>query len=127
MGPLVRHFLRQAEPQRSIALSAGLIERLLLYPWPMNIRELRSLAQRLALCDEGSGPLGKAVLPPEIRERAVAPERSSPNAAPGRDQLEALLTRYQGSVAKVASHLGKDRRQVYRWLKKWELSADDFR
>ena len=59
--------------------------------------------------------------------KPLPPRSTSATGTPDREQLEALLARYQSSVAKVASHFGKDRRQVYRWLKKWDLSADDFR
>jgi transcriptional regulator of acetoin/glycerol metabolism len=41
-------------------------------------------------------------------------------APPGRAELEAALAS-QGSVSALARHYGRDRRQIYRWLKGFGL------
>jgi transposase-like protein len=35
---------------------------------------------------------------------------------PGREDLQNLVEVYGGRIVDVATHLGVDRRQVYRWL-----------
>jgi hypothetical protein len=47
--------------------------------------------------------------------------------APSRDELAAQLRDHAGSVVKLASAYGKDRRQIYRWLAAREIDPRDFR
>jgi DNA-binding NtrC family response regulator len=58
---------------------------------------------------------------------AAAPGADDEAAAPSKDELVALLRQARGSVSDVARALGKDRRQIYRWLKRHGLDPDDFR
>jgi transcriptional regulator with GAF, ATPase, and Fis domain len=41
--------------------------------------------------------------------------------------LRELLARHQGNVAAVARVLGRDRVQVHRWMRRYNLKADTFR
>jgi two-component system, NtrC family, response regulator AtoC len=66
--PLIRHFLRVYSPQgeEALRISAEALELLQRYPWPGNIRELRSVIQRgQILCR--SHEIGSADLPDVIR------------------------------------------------------------
>jgi transcriptional regulator of acetoin/glycerol metabolism len=48
-------------------------------------------------------------------------------ATPTREELVSLLTQYSGRIADVARHSGRQRTQVYRWLRRFDLDATDFR
>jgi hypothetical protein len=87
--------------------------------------------------------LGLAHLPPAITARlgarlehatvtATAGElplalTAPPSLTPTRDELIAALTRYGGSVARVAEHFAKDRQQVYRWARRYGIELASFR
>jgi DNA-binding NtrC family response regulator len=120
-------WLKRAAPQRSFTLDAELVERLLLHGWPMNVRELRNIAQRLSLCEHNT--LTPADLPAEFAEERPksAPAPLGLREIPTREQLESLLQWHDGNVAGIAAAIGKDRKQVYRWLKKYNLLPDGYR
>ncbi|AUX25774.1 sigma-54 dependent transcriptional regulator [Sorangium cellulosum] len=50
-----------------------------------------------------------------------------PRTAPGEKALRQLLVQHQGNVAAVARVLGRDRVQVHRWMKRYNMNVDDFR
>jgi len=47
--------------------------------------------------------------------------------APSEERLRELLENHKGNVTAVARELRKDRVQVHRWLKRYDLSPDEFR
>jgi transcriptional regulator with PAS, ATPase and Fis domain len=107
---------------------------LLLYDWPLNVRELRSVARRLTMVEGDITMLRSAHLPKEIRRRVHMPTEDALRAsaiqvhvAPSRHELQQMLEEYGGDVQKVAEHYAKDRRHVYRWLTRHDLSASDYR
>jgi hypothetical protein len=51
---------------------------------------------------------------------------SSP-AAPSREVLLQVLTHFGGSVLQVAAFFGRHRRQVYRWLDRYQIDAGAIR
>ncbi|MCC6809654.1 MAG: sigma 54-interacting transcriptional regulator [Deltaproteobacteria bacterium] len=121
-------WLKRAAPAKSFALDAELVERMLLHPWPMNVRELRNLAQRLSLSDQAT--LTPAELPPEWATQDKPKSAPAPiglKELPSREQLDALLQWHGGNVAAIATAIGKDRKQVYRWLKKYNLLPEGYR
>ncbi len=141
---LAEHFLAQLAPGLEIFQSASFVEAMVLHDWSMNVRELRSVMQRLALdlpaprpgdgvieldADSLRGELA-AMAPTHRDPTPTAPSRPSPprtRAPPTRAVLEDLLTAAGGNVAEVARHLGVARRQVYRWLQRHELDAESYR
>lgn len=55
-----------------------------------------------------------------------APPRRSPRTErPDADTLRTLLRHHHGSIEMVARELGRDRRQVYRWLEYADISPDE--
>jgi DNA-binding NtrC family response regulator len=131
---LARHFLRIEEPQKSFEWSATFLEKLLLYDWPLNVRELRTVMRRLTMVEDGSTTLRSAHLPKEIRKRVTMPSEDALRAsaitvhvAPSREELHRMLQRFDGDVERLAEHYAKDRRHIYRWLTRHDLSVSDYR
>lgn len=134
--------------------SASMLEGLLRHRWPGNVRELRALARRLATLTLPDGepfdvahvglPADAAAVarsgdtrPPTVspgpsktvrrhRAAAVAQEALGEDGPEG-DRLRRLLAEHQGNVRRIAVALGKDRRQVYRWLRRAGLEPELFR
>ncbi|MEM1033887.1 MAG: sigma 54-interacting transcriptional regulator [Myxococcota bacterium] len=132
---LARHFLALEEPKRTLDWSPTFLEKLLVHGWPGNERALRALMRRLTMVEDEVTTLRSAHLPSELQapdpggsEDALrASAISVHHVAPSRDELRAVLSRCAGEVQRVADHFGKDRRHVYRWLLRHDLSAADFR
>ena len=104
-------------------------EALLTAPWPENLRGVDRLVHRLASRPAEAGFVGVDEVRPFIEVAAPAPAITSTPApvrppAPSKEELEALLARL-GSVRAVAKHLGRDRRQIYRWLKAFGLRSTE--
>ena len=119
--PLLRRFLEDAAPPRPVRLSPTVAERLLLHDWPMNLRELSSWAVQQATNLPESGEVTRWAEPQPARSPAL------PRGGPPPDELRALLREHAGSVARLAQHYGKERRQIYRWLERHSLDPDDYR
>ena len=117
-----------------LTLDTFAAERLLLYAWPRNVRELELLARRLVAVST-SARIGVELLPAGIQagpapaEASVAAEHPPPPppAKPSREELEALLSSYRGRVADVARALAVTRQSVYRMMAEFDLSAAEFR
>lgn len=65
---MINHFLQRYSAGKSITVSQEALDTLTRYHWPGNIRELRNVAQRMALF--ASGNIEVKDLPPEIRNDA---------------------------------------------------------
>jgi DNA-binding NtrC family response regulator len=131
---MAQHFLRLEEPGRRFDWSATFLEKLLLYDWPMNVRELRTVMRRLTMVEEEITTLRSAHLPKDIRRRVRMPSEDALRASaiqvhvvPSRQELQEMLERHRGDVQQVADHYAKDRRHVYKWLSRHDLSVSDYR
>lgn len=111
---LFAHLLARHRPDPP-ALSPRLVEALCLQAWPLNVRELDYLAQRLVALHAGQPILRRSHLPDRLGEGA-APEGGALAAAPTRDQLLAALGRAGGNLARAAGLLGISRPRAYRLL-----------
>lgn len=105
------------------------------YDWPYNVRELEACAKRCIALSTGK-TLEVEQLPEPITEEMETYGTSAPGSpaeesmgrgAPTEADLIALLDRHQGNIAAVGRELGKARMQVHRWLKRYEISLDDYR
>jgi DNA-binding NtrC family response regulator len=137
MGLIVAELLRRhaGEEARLATIAVEAARALWSYPWPGNVRELDNCVCAALLLARG-GRIGLEHLPPEIRSRqesGLSPSRG-PRQHPltqtqvqRRERLVALLSAYGGNVSAVARELGKERVQVQRWLKRFEIDPRSFR
>jgi transcriptional regulator of acetoin/glycerol metabolism len=110
-------------------LSSRAAEALLLHDWPFNVRELEHAVDAAAV-RATDGAIRCQYLPPPIAARVLGsgaePVRDARAedlearsiAAPTEDELRRLVAEHHGNVRNLARALGKDRQQIYRWLKR---------
>jgi len=119
---------------RPAAIERDALQRLLVYPWPGNIRELRNVIRTaLAICD--GGVIRRIDLPREIREaetvklapptsevRATAvpngPGAANPLQVAERAALLSVIEDCHGNMTRVALQLGMSRNTLYRRIKR---------
>jgi sigma-54 dependent transcriptional regulator, acetoin dehydrogenase operon transcriptional activator AcoR len=123
---------------RPAAIEMDALERMVVYPWPGNIRELRNVIRTaLAICE--GGVVRQIDLPREIREHAAegAPvaligavaaaaahpaKPANPLQAAERATLLAMIEDCRGNMTRTAELLGMSRTTLYRKLKRHEIS-----
>ncbi|HEX2568603.1 MAG TPA: sigma 54-interacting transcriptional regulator [Polyangia bacterium] len=141
--PLFTRFLATRELGER-RMSAEFVETLLRHAWPRNVRELVKLAERLAVLHPQAKRWERSMLDGEFQAEAVsaaapsAPETppggtaappartppvedDAPVKPPSRDHLVALLEQCDGNVSRVARMMGRNRKQVYRWMDQYSL------
>ncbi|MDQ2647324.1 MAG: sigma 54-interacting transcriptional regulator [Myxococcota bacterium] len=113
-------------------VDARLVERLCLYDWPFNVRELVLLVKRLLVLHGGEPALKVGHLPERMRENAA---KESPEPAvqavqdpPELSALAAALRASGGNVAQAAAALGISRQRAYRMMQgRSEIDLDSLR
>jgi transcriptional regulator with GAF, ATPase, and Fis domain len=120
-------------------LSANAAEALLLHDWPHNVRQLEQVLQQAVLRASGAPvirsehlPAGLPAVAADTGERAIAASvplalRVDRRGTPSRDDLVLVLEHFGGVVAEVATFFGKDRKQVYRWLRRHGIDVAEAR
>jgi DNA-binding NtrC family response regulator len=127
---LVKHDLHE----RGVTITPAAGNRLLAHGWPANIREFESaivraftLAHRERL-DESHFLLEANAIAVRAAKAPAKPASALSEAdSELRRELISLLQEHKGSVADVARALGRARMQIYRWLKRLDLDADQYR
>jgi transcriptional regulator with GAF, ATPase, and Fis domain len=139
---LRRHFASRAE---TIAFDSDAARAMLLYRWPLNIRELEKCLSAAVVLARG-GTVEARHFPPLVQTALQVPkekragETSAGDAAPDvedgklsegdqrrREEILELLREHGGNVTAVARALGKARFQVQRWLKRYRIDSKSFR
>jgi transcriptional regulator with GAF, ATPase, and Fis domain len=115
---------------------------LLLYSWPLNIRELeKCLTTAVVLARHGMiqeshlpGPVSASLRPsPEPEESSAEPGTQAETVHLSevdqrrREEIIGLLRQHGGNITSVARALGKGRFQVQRWIKRYRIDAKEFR
>jgi transcriptional regulator with GAF, ATPase, and Fis domain len=124
-------------------LSVDAAEALLLHDWPLNVRELELVVEAAAVRAASAEEIRAQDLPREIAARLGARAQASPapeqavappltllvsrDGVPTKEELVQVLERLDGNIAKVAAFFGKERQQIYRWAKRYELELESFR
>lgn len=120
-------------------VDARLVERLMLYDWPFNVRELGLLVKRLLVLHGAEGQLKLKHLPARLRGEpslAAAPVAAVSAAAavesdlepPDLERLIDALRASNGNVARAAQSLGISRQRAYRMMQgRAEVDLDALR
>lgn len=141
---LLTHFL-QAEGIRGPRVTPEAHQLLHRYPWPGNVRELKNLAQAIPLLTDGN-EIGVEAITAYFGTRLgnVASPVSAPvvsmNLGNGssqrravrkledleRDEILYALQVHRGNVPDAANALGMGRATLYKYLRKHNISQDDY-
>lgn len=107
-------------------LAPELVDRLLRYGWPFNVRELRNIATELRVRGAGQERLEWDLLEGRFDDEADPAPAPEPVAISGAQVADAL--RQSGGVVSAAARaLGLSRRHVYRLLDRHGLDPADYR
>ncbi|MDQ3170134.1 MAG: sigma-54 dependent transcriptional regulator, partial [Acidobacteriota bacterium] len=152
--PLVMHLIRQfqlEENKHGIKVSDELIEYLLLYPWPGNIRQLANEVRRMVamvssnetlvadhltpsiratrrtvpVVEDADAPEPPKAEPPPVGSMTLALEQPLPEAVEAleRAMIEHAIARAQGKVEEAARLLGISRKGLFLKRRRW-LGSD---
>jgi DNA-binding NtrC family response regulator len=140
---LVNHFLRTFAGRTGTearAFTPAALERIMAYPFPGNIRELRNVVEYCVnICPEGE--IGVEHLPPPLLARAAEPVAAEAMVAAGtapvpapvaggdwlaieRQLIVDTLTRTRGNRSQAATILGWGRTTLWRKLKQHGLTPE---
>ncbi len=142
---LMRHFLESAASEYTLeppVITSEALECILAYHWPGNVRQLRALCERWVITRPGRRlerdhlprtMTGAAEGPVEFGGFAVDDSRPmSENTDRALRQIERaylhrLLRRHKGHLINTAAAAGITRRTLYTKMKRYGLSADEYR
>ncbi len=130
LGLLIGALHARMFPEEHPGFDIDAARLLLRYPWPLNVRELeQALATAQVLA--GVEPIRAEHLPDSVRTGrppgAPRPVVLSETDQKVRDQVVASLREHQGNVSAVARALDKDRKQIQRWIKRFNLDPGTYR
>ena len=121
--PMAHHFLGEAlsELQRPFLYEFALELQQFLqkYPWPGNVRQLRSICRFLAVRLDEERALDEEDLPPAMREHDAAVHSDDVV------RVREVLNRAGGNKSKAARSLGISRTKMYRMLRDDERSSSE--
>jgi sigma-54 dependent transcriptional regulator, acetoin dehydrogenase operon transcriptional activator AcoR len=134
LGLIMAALLRRHFPEREIELAANAARALLVYQWPLNVRELERCLQA-AVVQAGDRPVELQHLPPAVAaslsERAPSPGPALPLDLPEpdrrrREQIVDALRAEGGNVTAAARRMDKARVQLQRWIKRYRIDRSEF-
>lgn len=137
---LFSHFLKKSNERNSknVMLTSELLDFLMDYPWPGNVREMQNMVERLVILTEGDR-LTLADISPLVLGRTkqvvdVAPPSVQPYTSDvshrslqeiEREEVQAALKRHGWVQIRAAKELGLTQRQIGYRIKKYGLSRYD--
>jgi transcriptional regulator with PAS, ATPase and Fis domain len=109
-------------------LCSRLVERLCLYDWPFNVRELERETGRLAALHRGVSTLREGHLSARLLRGTGAQPGLGADREDEAESLAATLRMFRGNVARSAEALGISRQRAYRLMEgSPELDPSRFR
>lgn len=135
IGLLIANMVSELPDGDALRLTPLAGRALMRYAYPGNARELYQVLAR-AIVLQGDEPVDVAHLPNEMAACAQAsfepPSSAGEHELSAEDRLllkrlEAELIAHHGNVTKVAEAMGKQRMQIQRWLKRFDLDAAQYR
>ncbi len=129
--PLVEHFLRKFSQQAKKeikGLTPEAMQKLMLYDWPGNIRELENVIEYAVAMSDKDFITEDLILRTKgvVTQAPVQPLKEARDAFE-KSYLMYLLEISRGKVSEAAKLAGKYRADFYILLKKHNLSPDDFK
>jgi two-component system response regulator AtoC len=118
--------LRAELPDRPSDISSEALERLLVYAWPGNIREMRNVLERALIVGRGAERLGPEHLPPEFGRRAgegLSAIQTVSLEEVERRHIERTLRRHSGNRTRAAQELGISRATLINKIKAYALDV----
>ena len=134
---LIAHFIRRNALDtggEEMEIAADAVDRLMLYPWPGNIRELENVVERMIIFASGRCLKVKDI-PEEIlqwreEEEAEEPGDASFQAARThfeKQYLREALRRHNGVISKAARAIGMSRKNLYMRLGDLHIDYNAYR
>jgi DNA-binding NtrC family response regulator len=109
-----------------VNVSAEVLERLLAYPWPGNVREMRNVLERALILGRGQPAMSVEHLPGEFRARpGIGDRRHTPLSLEDleRQHIERTLKHHTGNRTRAAIELGISRATLINKIKRYNLTA----
>jgi two-component system NtrC family response regulator len=127
LGALSHYLLgARTKPFETMAFQA-----LCLHTWPGNVRELAKVLETATTLAEEEDMIAIEHLPSAIAQTPerlrYTPHNYSGRPPPTAGEMEALLRRFSGNVARVARELDRKPPLIYRWCKRFKLDPEAFR
>lgn len=129
--------LHHGSEGRQLELTSEVVDLLLRYPWPRNVREVYKVATHLRLLGADEALRSRLRADIAIASPLAPADFSAPRTdksedrpkltVPTREQLESLMAAHAGVIQLVADALGCSRRQVGRWLEQYGVDRQRFR
>ena len=118
--------LRVELPDGPATLSSEVLERLLAYGWPGNVREMRNVLERALILGRGQPAVSVEHLPGEFRARpGIGDRRHTPLSLEDleRQHIERTLKHHTGNRTRAAIELGISRATLINKIKRYNLTA----
>ena len=120
-------------------LASGVLDALLNYDWPGNIRELENLIHRAYIL-ETTSRLTRTSFPRELFDKPLAPSLHGGDNLPQlaayrqvavekaeKEYLRATLSTHAGRIDRTAATAGVSRRQIHKLMRKYGLRKEKFK
>jgi two-component system response regulator HydG len=120
--------LRPSLAEAPTALEDEVLERLLKYAWPGNIRELRNVLERAMIVARGNERVGLMHLPAEVREASGAGvDHHIPRTLSEveRIHIDRTLRAHNSNRTRAARELGISRATLIKKIKEYGLEANE--
>src|SRR6266487_1961348 len=117
--------LRSELPDGPPTLSSEVLERLLAYGWPGNVREMRNVLERALILGRGAAAVSVEHLPGEFRARpGIGDRRHTPLSLEDleRQHIERTLKHHTGNRTRAAIELGISRATLINKIKRYNLT-----
>ena len=132
---LAEHYLakfNQSMGKNLMGFSSSALERMRLYSWPGNIRELRNLVERAVILSKGPY-IEKMDVPSDDGALhsggpfTASMEMKDVVARAERDYLVDILKRFNGNITEAAKHAGVNARTIHRKIKEFGVHREEMR
>jgi transcriptional regulator of acetoin/glycerol metabolism len=126
IGVFIARALSRTAPDAVLEVETA--RQLLTAGWPLNVRELEHVISAAAV---RAGR--RAIAPDDLEGMPVAPRATpepsstawSPEDAALRARLIGALAAHRGNISAVARELGRDRKQIHRWIARLAIDPRD--